>query len=383
MEGCFMDEKIGKLIARGVEIPAPESVVLEDVDISKIGSGVKLYPGTVLRGDIFIGSQTEVGAGGGALVENCYIGRGAKLMQGSYRDSTLLDGVEIRGGAEIRDNCVLEEGVSLGHTCGLKQTILFSHVVLGSLINFCDAMLCGGTGRKDHSEVGSCMALYNFTPHGDKFASRFGDAVRGIFLNQRPVFIGGQTQIVSPVRVGFGCVVAAGSKLSHDLPDGMMVSEPARAMEANFSPHVLYGPQRKVEATVDYIHNLEILKIWYRHVRLPYADANHRSLYESALNRIKNCIGERKKRLLKYIEKIEASMRFHESAHNDKQVASHKNALEIYKNFHDIGHIEPVKFSFPEIVLELKKYQGSYPDAIAGLPRTMVQSFMDEMMGYI
>jgi UDP-N-acetylglucosamine/UDP-N-acetylgalactosamine diphosphorylase len=39
-------------------------------------------------------------------------------------------------GAQVREACILEEQASAAHCVGLKQTILFPFVTLGSLINF-------------------------------------------------------------------------------------------------------------------------------------------------------------------------------------------------------------------------------------------------------
>ncbi len=50
-------------------------------------------------------------------------------------------------GAEVREGCLLEEETSGAHAVGLKQTILFPFVTLGSLVNFCDCLMAGGTGR--------------------------------------------------------------------------------------------------------------------------------------------------------------------------------------------------------------------------------------------
>jgi UDP-N-acetylglucosamine/UDP-N-acetylgalactosamine diphosphorylase len=50
----------------------------------------------------------------------------------------------------------------------LKQTILFPFVTLGSLINFCDIFMSGGSDRKNHSEVGSSYIHFNYTPNQDK-----------------------------------------------------------------------------------------------------------------------------------------------------------------------------------------------------------------------
>jgi bifunctional UDP-N-acetylglucosamine pyrophosphorylase/glucosamine-1-phosphate N-acetyltransferase len=94
----------------------------------------------------------------------------------------------------------------------------FPFATLGSLINFCDCLLAGGTSRKDHSEVGSSYIHFNFTATGDKVTpSLFGDVPRGVMLNQPPIFLGGQGGSVGPIRVGFGNVVSAGTVLRKDV----------------------------------------------------------------------------------------------------------------------------------------------------------------------
>lgn len=301
---------IQTLIRGGVNIPCPESVVLEDIDPEKIQSGVTLYPGTVLRGrSTSIGKNSSIGLGGGAFLEDVQTGERCTLMQGCYRNCTFLDDVIIRNGAEIREGCLLEEHAELGHTCGLKQTIFFPNVVAGSLINFCDALITGGTSRKNHSEIGSCMALYNFTPQGDKFASLFGDVEHGVFLNQDPIFIGGQTQIVSPVKVGFGSVIAAGSKLTHSIEDHILVSQNHPNVKNPFDSKEIHRPYEKIQITLDYIKNLKMLSIWYQKIRIPlYCETDKYDLIRHAHRRILSGIEERERRLEKFIQKLPASL---------------------------------------------------------------------------
>lgn len=321
---------INALLSKGVKILCPESVVFEGIDENRIASGAVIYPGCVIKGsETSIGRGAQIGAGGGAYLENVQIGAEAEIMQGVYRDSTVLDGVKIRNGGELRDNCLLEEGAELGHTVGLKQTILFSNVVLGSIINFCDVFMSGGTGRRNHSEVGSCLALYNFTPQGDKFASLFGDVARGVFLRERPIFIGGQTQIVSPVCVGFGSVIGAGSKLTQDVGDDRLVSLPVKESIKDIADAgLLYHPHRKVRATLIYIANLTLLEMWYESVRCRVYDGTESSwIYGAALGRLRACIAEREKRLKKYIEKLPDSLMRHRELGNARQVDDHERAL--------------------------------------------------------
>ncbi|MBQ9394413.1 MAG: hypothetical protein IJU23_02710 [Proteobacteria bacterium] len=356
---------IRKLIDKGVRIPSPSSVVLEDIRPENIEAGAVIYPGTILRGEqTYIGRESVIGEGGGALIENAQIGDHARIMQGTYRECTLLERTIVRNGAEIREGTLMEEGSELGHTCGLKQTIFFPDIVAGSLINFCDALVSGGSSRKAHSEIGSCMALYNYTPQGDKFASIFGDVEHGVFLREKPVFIGGQTQIVSPVRVGFGAVIAAGSKLNRNVEANTLIATSGHEICRDFDNAVIWNPDYKVDNTRFYIQQLELLKNWYENVRIPVFEAmNQRKLMESALMRIQSGIDERKKRLSKFIDRLQKSLDIHRQNQNEKEIVRHQRALSL------ASVPIPVQppWHFKDIVSELIQIMQmgkSYPEAV-------------------
>lgn len=365
---------INKLIQKGVVIPCPMAVVLEDIDTNRIMPGATIYPGTILRGPkTFIGRNAEIGAGGGALIENTLVGPKSKLMQGVYRDAVILNGVTVRNGAEIRGGSLIEDGVELGHTVGLKQTILFPHVVGGSLINFCDALMAGGTSRKNHSEIGSCMALYNFTPQGDKFASIFGDVNRGVFLNQDPIFVGGQTKLISPVRVGYGTVIAAGTKLNHDVGSHRLYSGGIRNIESEYDPYLIWRPDLKIESSFYYIDQLKHLKSWYENVRIPlYEKTENLPLYTAVVDNLKDCIEERRTRLNAFIGRISKSLERHRALDDTREIGCHMRILDIVTK---ITSPSP-SWNFDKIVASARVSLAkgmSYPEAIAALPEEAQQ----------
>ena len=152
-----MSNPVTSLEASGVIIPAPSQIhIANDVDLTRICAGTVLHPGTRLYGaQTAIGPDCAIGTEGAVVLRNCQLGTGVTLGSGSVAGTTLLDGVQIGPGAHIRPGCLLEEQSSCGHTVGLKQTVFMPFMVTGSLINFCDCMMSGGTSRSDHSEVGS------------------------------------------------------------------------------------------------------------------------------------------------------------------------------------------------------------------------------------
>ena len=207
--------KIEQLIEKGVRIPNPQSVEIGDeVLVDRIaGQSVTIFSGSRIRGqNTFISKGVKIGQEGPATIENCYLGPDVALMGGYFQESVFLEGAHCGLGAHVRQGTILEEQAGIAHTVGLKQTILFPYVTLGSLINFCDCLMAGGTSRQNHSEVGSSYIHFNYTPYQDKATpSLIGDVPRGVMLKQPPVFLGGQGGLVGPCRLAFGTVVAAGT----------------------------------------------------------------------------------------------------------------------------------------------------------------------------
>lgn len=309
--GC---ETIARLIDEGVEIPNPLSVdVAPEVDSGRISSeGVTIHPGCRIRGArTTISAGVQLGTEGPVTLEDCWLGPGVELKGGSFRRSVFLAGASMGPGAQVREACLLEEEASGAHCVGLKQTILFPFVTLGSLINFCDCLMAGGTSRKDHSEVGSSYIHFNFTPDGDKAtASLFGDVPRGVMLDQPAIFLGGQGGAVGPLRLGFGTVVAAGSVLRRDVSaDGHLVigaSHPGGERER--PPRTYPGLRRVVANNIVYLANLVALEQWYRHVRRPFFVAQPLGdlVYEGALEVLALAKRERVQRFTALAGKVAA-----------------------------------------------------------------------------
>ncbi len=311
-EGFMIPDKVIELMEKGVRIPNPCCVEIgEDVDTGRIsGSGVVLHSGTKLYGsDTLVCAGARLGYEAPVTLVDCQLGRGVELRGGFFKGSVFLDGVEVAYGAHVREGCILEEKVRAAHAVGLKQTILFPFVTLGSLINFCDCLMSGGTDTENHSEVGSSYVHFNYTPHQDKAtASLIGDVPAGVMLNQPPIFLGGQGGLVGPVRIAYGTVIAAGTIYKKDCleKEKLLTEEGGSAAERDFNRGLYPGLARKVRNNMWYISNLLALRQWYMHVRSSFF-FNHefgRELYEGAIKKLDMAIGERVNRFRTFSEKI-------------------------------------------------------------------------------
>lgn len=314
------------LLEKGVEISNPSSVEIgEEVNIDLISSeDVVIYSGCKIYGKkTLIMSGVRLGERSPVTIKNCQLGRNVNLKGGYFEESTFLESANMGDGAEVRAGCLLEEQSNGSHTVGLKQTILFPFVTLGSIINFCDIFMAGGTSRKNHSEVGSSYIHFNYTPNQDKTtASLIGDVSHGVMLNKAPIFLGGQGGLVGPSRIGYGTVIAAGVIFRGDNPQGhrLLMGKQSQREDLDFYPGIYWSVKRRILNSIDYIANIIALKQWYIHIRSKFFKRSkiEKLLYEGAIEKLDLILRERIKRFRQLTDKMEKSLKLSKSILGDK-----------------------------------------------------------------
>jgi hypothetical protein len=294
---------------------APFSVEIgKEVNPERIDSSLIIYGAARICGEnTLIAQDVKLGYEAPVNLINCQLGAAVELKGGYFADSVFLDKVTMGSNAQVRSGCLLEEESRGNHTVGLKQTILFPFVTLGSLINFCDCLMAGGTSRKNHSEVGSSYIHFNYTPQQDKATpSLMGDVPRGVMLREEPIFLGGQGAIVGPLQIAYGTVIPAGVICRRDcITAGMIWSPSVLSFEPKKFVPVIYGDiSRKVNHNIGYIANLLALRQWYRFVRreffirFKYGEA----LYAGALDVLDEAIVERIRQLRLFTQNLEKTI---------------------------------------------------------------------------
>lgn len=307
--------KIDKLLQKGVKIPNPQSIEIgREVDTDRIsGDGVIIYSGCKIFGQSMLILQGSIlGYEGPVTIKNCQLGPQVELKGGFFRDAVFLKNVRMGSGSNVREGTILEEESSVANSVGLKQTILLPFVTLGSLVNFCDCLMSGGTSRKDHSEVGSSFIHFNYTPNQDKATpSLIGDVPRGVILNQRPIFLGGQGGLVGPCRLEFGTVTSAGSIIRKDelRPGRLIFSGTGKDGSIPFMPGIYQNIKRIVLNNIVYIANLIALMQWYTYVRSQFiSDDFTEPLFVGLKEKLRIGIDERIQRLKALSQKMPDSV---------------------------------------------------------------------------
>ncbi|HBH87938.1 MAG TPA: UDP-N-acetylglucosamine pyrophosphorylase [Syntrophaceae bacterium] len=401
-----LSRKVIELMGKGVKIPNPFSVdIAEEINLDRISSdGVILYPGTRIYGaKTLICRGAKLGYEAPVTIVDCRIGPFVELKGGFFTSSVFLEKANMASGAQVREGCILEEEANASHTVGIKQTILFPFVTLGSLINFCDCFMAGGTSRKNHSEVGSSYIHFNYTPNQDKAtASLIGDVPKGVMINQAPIFLGGQGGLIGPSRIGYGTVIAAGTVYRQDFPEGgkLIRQGDTSLRETEFIAGYYGSLKRRLSNNVYYITNLLALKEWYAHVRQPFFQLHDmgQELYEGLQDTLDIAIKERLKRLKDLSEKMKVSVEIAQRIHekNTMQETLLRQKSEFCKNW---GKIEEVftgrheqsvdtknRDTFVTIIHDKINEEDNYIKVIQGLDKdtsTLGTSWLQNIVNHI
>jgi UDP-N-acetylglucosamine/UDP-N-acetylgalactosamine diphosphorylase len=310
-----LPDKVEVLLKKGVRMTNPFSVEIgKEVNLDKIADSVTIYGAARIYGEeTLLAQDVQLGYEAPVTLINCQLGAAVELRGGYFAKSVFLTKVSMGSNAQVRAGCLLEEESGGNHTVGLKQTILFPFVILGSLINFCDCLMAGGTSRKNHSEVGSSYIHFNYTPQQDKATpSLVGDVPRGVMLQEPPIFLGGQGGIVGPLKIAYGTVIPAGVICRQDFKaEGMLWSSPASpGKKKEFIAGVSGDISRKVNYNIVYVANLLALRQWYSYVRREFfiREKYGNDLYCGALNVLTAAVAERIKQMSLFAQNAENSV---------------------------------------------------------------------------
>lgn len=366
-------KKYTQLIDSGVKILNPESVFIDpEVNVDRIsGKNVIIYPGVRIFGEeTLICDGVELGKEVPVTIENCYIGPGTSLKGGYFQKACFLGKNQFGSGAHVREGTILEEEASAAHCVGLKQTILFPFVTLGSLINFCDCFMAGGTDRKNHSEVGSSYIHFNYTPNQDKATpSMMGNVHQGVLLNQNPIFLGGQGGLVGPCKIGFGCLTAAGSIIRKDelKPDRLLLGSSLKEASISRGASVYRNIPQIYNNNIEYIAALISLLNWYKEVRFLFVDGYFsKQLFVGMVITLEAAIDERIKRLHDFVgnlkkEKLENQENIIDAFPEKLQFLTEQKTVNFSDSIPKIevdnnNYIDFIKSLKPEIGLTLSKW---------------------------
>ena len=152
--------------------------------------------------------------GPNTIIENSQIGNGCQIHSSFIEKSKVGNGVRIGPNSHLRPNSVLADSVKIGNFVEIKNS------TLGEKTSVAHLTYIGDSDFGSHINVGCGVVTVNYNGYR-KFRSTVEDNA----------FIGCNTNLVSPVHVGKGAYIAAGSTITDDVQEEELAI--ARARQTN------------------------------------------------------------------------------------------------------------------------------------------------------
>ncbi len=198
----FRRRKRAALMDSGVSIQMPETVLV-DPDVT-VGPDTVLGPGVQLLGRTRVGANCDIQTG--SILTDSTLDDGVTVKPYCFINaSQLAAGAQVGPFAHLRFAVRMMKGARLGNFVEAKKTVLGEGVKAMHLTYLGDANIGAGTN------VGAGTITCNYD----------GVAKHPTTIGRR-VFIGSDTALVAPVRVGDAAYIGAGSVITENVPAGAL-----------------------------------------------------------------------------------------------------------------------------------------------------------------
>jgi bifunctional UDP-N-acetylglucosamine pyrophosphorylase/glucosamine-1-phosphate N-acetyltransferase len=205
LEREFQTYQAKLLMQQGVHLIDPSRFDLRGQ--LTVGQDVRIDINVIIEGDCAFGDNVEIGAG--CVIKNTTIAAGTKVQPYSVFDSAIVgENAQIGPFSRLRPGAKLADEVHIGNFVEVKN----SSIGLGSKANHFTYLGDAEVGAGSNIGAGTITCNYD---GANKFKTIIGDAT----------FIGSNSSLVAPVKIGNGATVGAGSTITRDVADNCLAVE--------------------------------------------------------------------------------------------------------------------------------------------------------------
>ena len=197
-----------RLMESGVRIVDPATTYVEPT--VTVGEGTVIHPNTTIAGDSAIGGRCRIGPN--TVITDCRIEDDVAVVASMLEGAVLGAGTDVGPFSHLRPGTHLEADVHIGNFVEIKASRLGRGTKVGHFTYLGDAQV------EAQVNIGAGTVTCNYD--GEKKSET---------VIEEGAFIGSDTMLVAPVRVGRNASTGAGSVVTHDVPAGtQVVGVPAR-----------------------------------------------------------------------------------------------------------------------------------------------------------
>lgn len=209
-EAVLNRRNVERVMLSGVTVINPSSTYIGS-DVT-VGMDSIICPGTILEGKTTIGKNCIIGPD--SMISDTVIGDSTEVLKSVLTKSTVGNNVSVGPFAYMRPNSKIGDNVKIGDFVEIKNASIDNGTKVAHLTYVGDA----DVGKNVNFGCGTVVVNYDGI---NKHRSTIGD----------DVFIGCNTNLVSPVKVGDGAFTAAGSTITDEVPENALAI--ARAKQIN------------------------------------------------------------------------------------------------------------------------------------------------------
>ncbi|AJY19073.1 bifunctional UDP-N-acetylglucosamine diphosphorylase/glucosamine-1-phosphate N-acetyltransferase GlmU [Burkholderia multivorans] len=190
------------LLADGVTLADPARIDVRGT--LRCGRDVSIDVNCVFEGDVTLADNVTIGAN--CVIRNASVGAGTRIDAFTHIDGAKLGAHTVIGPyARLRPGAQLADEAHVGNFVEVKNAVI-GH---GSKANHLTYIGDADIGARVNIGAGTITCNYD---GANKFRTVIED----------DVFVGSDTQLVAPVRVGRGVTIAAGTTVWKDVADGVL-----------------------------------------------------------------------------------------------------------------------------------------------------------------
>src|SRR5690606_36755850 len=169
-----------------------------------VGQDVRIDMNVIIEGDCELDNNVEIGAG--CIIKNAKIAAGTNVQPYSIFDHAIVgEDTQIGPFARLRPGAQLANELPIGNLVQVKNTTIGLGSTAKHFAYLGDAEVGSG------SNIGAGTITCNYDG-ANKFKTIIGDQA----------FIGSNSSLVAPVRIGNGATVGAGSTITRDVEDNSL-----------------------------------------------------------------------------------------------------------------------------------------------------------------
>jgi len=198
-------------------------VTLLDAATTFIGDQVQLGRDTTIYGNVRLEGKTKIG-------ESCTVYPGSRII-----DSTIGERVT------VKDNCVIEESIlgenaTVGPFAHLRPaSVIGSRARIGNFVEIKKSSIGEGSKANHLSYIGDATVGRDVNIGAGVITCNYDGFQKYQTVIEDEVFVGSDAQLVAPVRIGKGSVVAAGATITKDVPgDALAISRVPQTIRVGF-----------------------------------------------------------------------------------------------------------------------------------------------------